>query len=66
MAQVVIVNFQKGLAFTDDGMTLPILNWFTEFNEPTDDWTEAVTFVAGTGQFWYAGRMDDWVKAVIN
>ena len=64
--QVILVNFALGFVWTDDGHRLPITNWFDEDNRPTDDFRDAVSFVAGAGDQWYPGLIADWQNVTIN
>lgn len=63
---IAVVYFDKGIAVCDAGLVLPITGWFDADNAPTQDWDEAVSFVAGDGLSWYLGRMRDWHAVVVN
>jgi hypothetical protein len=66
MSQVVLVSFSQRLAWADTGEALPIVKYFDADECSTEDFNEAVVFVAGRDDMWYAGRVDDWIPAVIN
>lgn len=63
---IAVVNFSEGFAVCDDGLVLPITGWFDAENAPTQDWREAVSFVAGVGCDWYLGRMREWSPVTVN
>lgn len=66
MAQVIAANFQEGVVFVDDGRALPIIGFFDEDNLPTNDFRDAVSFVAGSQDDWYQGRIADWSKITLH
>lgn len=58
--EVVVVSFPKGCVWTNAGHRLPITGYYDEYNDATWDFREAVTFVAGAGNYWYSGKVSDW------
>ena len=53
------------VALLSDGTTVPITNLLDEFGDETDDPDEAVTFVAGDGDQWFAGLCSDYDEVTI-
>jgi hypothetical protein len=64
--RVEVVNFEAGHVYCDDGTLLPIVSWRDADNNPTCDFAEAVTFIAGHGRDWYAGKVSDWKQRTLN
>lgn len=47
------INKARREALTADGLTLPITLLLDSEGDQTDDWNEAVVFIAGAGSRWY-------------
>lgn len=60
------INLPDRIAVLDTGDVVPITNLFDCLNDETDDPAEAVTFVAGAGRQWFAGRCDAFVPAPVH
>lgn len=65
MTQIVAIDFAKGLAYRDDGVTMCVIQWFDGDNMPTEDWRDCVSFVAVGGDYSYLGRVADWRRSTI-
>ena len=67
MTQVVAVNFQRGVVYTDDSRSLPITAWINEDGERTGDFKDAVRFVATAGPCEvFVGDVADWTRLTVH
>lgn len=53
-------NWFTRFAILSDGSTVPVTNLFDGDGEETNDPDQAVTFVAGDGDRWFAGLCADY------
>lgn len=53
------------VALLSDGTTVPITNLYDEEGDETDAPDEAVSFVAGDGDRWLSGLVNDYEEASV-
>lgn len=66
MTQIVAIDFRRGVAYCDDGVVMAVVDWFDCDNQPTDDWSEAVSFVCSAGDRSYLGKVADWKRRTMH
>jgi hypothetical protein len=67
MPHVVAVNFQRLVVYTDDQRTLAITALIDADGERTDDFAEAIRFVATSGPTEvFVGNIGDWTRVTLH
>lgn len=54
------INLRQSLALRSDGETVPITNMLDFEGDETEDFEEAVSFVAGSDSAWFSGAVADY------
>lgn len=66
MAHIVSVSLAHAIAEMSDGRILPVTNLIDEDGDLTNDEDEAVTFVCGDGNEWYADLIEDFPETTFH